>query len=400
MRAIRVGEGAARAVVALVLALLVPSSRDACATQLLAPAAGARDSALAGSTVAAPTDLMSAFFNNPAGLVRMEQPQLTLGAGLIFMETSISTDFGYDETAHNVAFAPNGGAAMRLGDDLAIGFGMFGAVGSKFDFARDPEAGVPRDAFTEFGIITLAPTLAWAPRDDVAIGIELNPLIGDIKNHVPAPEQSLRWRLRGPGVQGTLGVLWRPHAQWQLGLTYKTPGKLFLRGSVGVAGKREDLDFDFHVPQQVMLGASWQPLRDLTIMAFGQWSDTSCFERAIFRFQDTPALDTPFAPESQDTFRWGLGLEYRAHERARLRGGVARGQNALEPRSVSPLIYDINDLIFGVGGGVDVGRWTLDLTGGYGVFDDRKINAGEARAFPGRYSLDGPVVFWQVTRRL
>jgi long-subunit fatty acid transport protein len=342
---------------------------------------------------------MSAFFNNPAGLAHIEQSQLTFGAGLIFMETSISTDFGYDKTADNVAYSPSLGAARRLGDDMAIGFGMFGAVGSKFDFKRDPAAGVPRDSFTEFGIITLAPTFAWAPTDTLAIGVELNPLLGDIKNHVPAPEQSLRWRLRGPGVQGTLGVLYRPHPQWSLGLTYKTPGKLFLRGSVGVAGDRQDLHFDFHVPQQVIVGAAWQPLPALTLMVFGQWSDTSCFEKAIFRFQDTPALDTEFAPEAQDVFRWGLGIEYQVHERVALRGGVARGQNALENRSVSPLVYDINELIFGIGGGVDVGRWTFDLTGGYGVFDDRKINAGEARAFPGRFSLNGPVAFWQITRR-
>ena len=82
-----------------------------------------------------------------------------------------------------------------------------------------------------------------------------------------------------------------------------------------------------------------------------------------------------------------------------LRAGVARGQNALEPRSVTPLLSDFNDLIFGVGGGVDLGAWTIDVAGGMGVLDDRKINAGEARAIPGRYAGDGPVVFWQLTRR-
>jgi len=390
-----VGRWGVRAATALLLVMTAPAH----ASQLLAPTAGARDAALAGSTAAAPTDLMSAFFQNPAGLALVQQTQATFGAGLFFIKSELSTDFGYHETTDNVAVAPSGGAATPLGEDLTIGFGMFGAVGSKFDFKRDPEAGVPRDFFTELAVITLAPTVAWRPREDLAIGVELNPLLGDLKNHVPAPEQSLRWRLRGPGVQATLGFLYRFHPQWRLGLTYKTPGKIYLSGSVGVGGKREDLHFDFDVPQQVIIALSWQPHTDLTLMAFGRWTDSSTLEHSTFRFQDTPALDTPFAPETRDVFRWGIGAEYRVHPQVTLRIGLARGQNALEPRSVTPLLSDYNDLIVGAGGGVDFGPWTIDLTGGTAVFDDRKINAGEARAFPGRFSASGPAVFWQLTRR-
>ncbi|MCC6764546.1 MAG: outer membrane protein transport protein [Deltaproteobacteria bacterium] len=385
---------------AIAIAMLIATGdRPAGASQLLAPTVGARDAALTGATAAAPTDLMSAFFQNPAGVTLLRETQATIGAGLLFMRAELSNDAGYDETTHNVALAPSGGAAMPIGHDLTLGFGLFGAVGSKFDFKRDPEAGVPRDSFTELGVITLAPTLAWRPREDLAFGVELNPLLGDLKNHVPTPDQSLRWRLRGPGVQATLGFLYRFHPNWQLGLTYKTPGKIYMRGSVGVGGKREDLHFDFDVPQQVTLGLSWSPHPNVTLMTFGRWTDSSAFERSTFRFQDTPALDTPFAPETQDVYRWGVAAEVRVHPQVVARAGIARGQNALEPRSVTPLLSDYNDLIFGVGGGVDIGRWTIDLAGGAGFFDDRKINAGEARVVPGRYAVSGPVVFWQLTRR-
>jgi long-chain fatty acid transport protein len=194
-------------------------------------------------------------------------------------------------------------------------------------------------------------------------------------------------------------VLYRVHPQWRLGLTYKTPGKIYLRGSVGVGGKREDLHFDFDVPQQVIIALSWQPHTDLTLMAFGRWTDSSTLEHSTFRFQDTPALDTPFAPETRDVFRWGVGAEYRVHPQVTLRIGLARGQNVLEPSSVTPLLSDYNDLMVGAGGGIDFGAWTIDLTGGTAIFDDRKINAGEARAFPGRFSASSAAVFWQLTRR-
>ncbi|MCC6850262.1 MAG: outer membrane protein transport protein [Deltaproteobacteria bacterium] len=381
------------------LAALVVAAAPAAASQLLAPTAGARDGALTGATGAAPTDLMSAFFQNPAGLALLGAPQATVGGGLLFMRQELSTDFGYHETTDNVALAPSAGVALPLAHGLTVGFGIFGAVGSKFDFKREPDVGVPRDSFTELGVVTLAPTVAWQPREDLAIGVELNPLFGDLKNHVPTPDQSLRWRLRGPGVQATLGLLYRFHPQWRVGLTYKTPGKIWMRGTVGVAGQREDLHFDFDVPQQFAVSLAWQPLPTLTLMAFGRWTDTSTFEHSTFRFQDTPALDSPFAPETQDVYRWGAGVEWRVHPRVALRSGVARGQNALEPRSVSPLLVDFNDLILGAGGGIDVGSWTIDLAGGIGILDDRKIDATEARAFPGRFGASGTVAFWQLTRR-
>lgn len=394
----RLGDLRQLGVGAVVTAVLLTTT-PAGASQLLAPGAGARDSALAGTTAAAPTDVMSALFQNPAGLSLLGPAQATMGGGLLFLHAELSTDTGYHEETDNIALAPTMGASLPLAHDLTVGFGLFGAVGSKFDFKRDPEAGVPRDFFTELAVITLAPTVAWRPRDDFSIGVELNPLYGDLKNHVPTPDQSLRWRLRGPGVQATVGMLYRFHPQWHFGLTYKTPGKIYLRGTVGVGGKREDLHFDFDVPQQVIVALAWSPHPQLTLMAFGRWTDSSTFEHSTFRFQDTPALDTPFAPETQDVFRWGVGAELRVHPQVTLRTGIARGQNALEPRSVTPLLSDYNDMIIGVGGGVDVGAWTIDLASGAGIVDDRKINAGEARVFPGRFGISGPVVFWQATRR-
>jgi long-subunit fatty acid transport protein len=216
---------------------------------------------------------------------------------------------------------------------------------------------------------------------------------------VPAPEQSLRWRVRGPGIQGALGVLYQPSDAWQLAATWKTPGQIFMEGSVGVAGARQDLSFHLDIPQQAIVGAAWRPVPRVLLTVFGSWSDTSAFERSRFEFHDTPALNFDFAPEAHDTFRYGAGIEWEARERLFLRAGLARGQNALGPRSVTPLLYDMNDMIVGAGVGFDLGAWTIDLQGGVGILDDRLVNAGEARAFPGRFGGGGPALHWQVTRR-
>src|SRR3990172_10585152 len=78
----------------LLVATPAPCAR---ATTLLAPVAGARDAAMAGSTVAAPADAMSAFFLNPAGLTLLERPVATFGCGFFPISTRVRTPFGYDE---------------------------------------------------------------------------------------------------------------------------------------------------------------------------------------------------------------------------------------------------------------------------------------------------------------
>ena len=388
--------------VGFVVCLLVASSAPlARATMLLSPSVGARDAAMAGSTVAAPSDAMSAFFLNPAGLTLLERPVLTFGSGIFLISGNVRTPFGYDEDMSTVAIGPSFGVTLRRGSGSrwAFGVGTFGSVGSKFDFPADPEHGVPRGFFSELGVVTIAPTVAYQLRDDLALGLQINPLLGTLKNHVPTPEQSLRWRVTGPGIQGVVALLYSVFPGWQLGLTYKTPGKIYMDGSVVVAGHREDLDFDLDVPQQVILGVAWEPLPPLTLTLFGRWSDTSQFEHSVFRFADTSALDFPFARAARDEYRIGGGAEYRVHERVALRIGVAGGTAAVESGSASPVLYDLNDVIVGGGFGLDFGCWIVDLQGGASFFSDQVVDAQEALVFPGRYSGSGAVTFAQLTRR-
>ncbi len=388
----------AAAAAAAVAGALLAGVGGAGATTLLSPASGARDTAMAGTTVAAPSDLMSALFENPAGLTLLDGTQVTGGGGLMLVENEVRTPSGYRGESHSLGMAPSLGASTARGR-WHVAIGLFGSVGSKFDFPADPAHGVPRGSYTELGAITLAPTIAYELTPTLAVGVQVNPLFGSLTNRVPTPAQELRWRVQGPGIQGVVGILYTPDPRVRLAVTYKTPGEIFMEGSVGVAGKREHLRFDFDVPQQVLVGIAWRPLPRLLLTAAGEWSDTSAFERSRFEFSDTPALNFAFAPAVHDVFRGGAGVEYQAHPNVAVRAGFARGQAALEPPSVSPLVYDLAELIFGGGVGVDVGVWTVDLAGGYGIADDRKINAGEARLLPGRYTGAGPVGYAQLTRR-
>ena len=381
---------------ALVALAVVLAARPSAATSLISPAAGAREAALSGSTVAAPSDLMSAFYQNPAGLMLQERTAVTFGSGFFMLMNHIDAPSGYHGDSGGVAIAPSGGFVVGR-DRWRFGIGVFGSVGSKFDFPADPAHGVARNFYTELGTVTIAPTLAYQLTPELSVGVQIDPLFGTLKNRVPFPEQHLRWQVTGPGIQGAVGVLYTPDPRWSFGVSYKTPGEIFMDGTVGVAGDREDLSFDFAVPQEVIFGGAWRPAPRVLLTVFARWADTSVFENSEFEFADTPELNFVFAPESRDVWRGGVGVEFQAHPRVAIRASVGRNQAALEPRSVTPNVYDASGTIFGTGFGINLGKWIVDLTGGYGIFEDRVINANEARVLPGRYHLGGPVVYAQTT---
>ena len=386
------------ATVSLALALAA-AVRPAAASILLAPSAGARDTAMTGSNVAAPTDLMTAFFQNPAGISLQTVPAATLGSGFIFGDYQIKTPGGYDETSSPLVLAPTGGFAMPLSDRWRIGFGMLGALGTKYDFPADPAHGVPNDYYSELAVITFTPTVTYTVTPDLAVGLQINPLYGKQKTRIGPPGQQTRWTIDGFGIQGAVGLLYRVHPDWHVAVTYKTPGEIYMGGLADVVGTHEDLRLNLDVAQQVIIGAAWRPRPDWLFTVAGRWSDTSVWEDSELEFQNTPALDQPFATDARDVLRIGAGVEYRLREDLVLRSGVARGQATMGASSITPLAYDVNDLVLAIGFGLTRGRWIVDGHFGAAIGDDRWVTAAEARAIPGRFSASGFASYWQLTRR-
>jgi long-subunit fatty acid transport protein len=379
---------------------LAAGAQSAAASILLAPSAGARDTAMAGTNVAAPSDLMTAFFQNPAGLSLQTAPAATFGTGFIFADYEIKTPSGYDQTSSPLVLAPTGGFAMPLGDGgWRVGFGMFGALGTKYDFPADPAQGVPSDYYSELAVITFSPTITRALTSDLSVGVQINPLYGKQKTRVGPPGQQVRWTIDGPGIQGALGLLYRINTQWQVAVSYKTPGEIYMGGLADVVSTREDLRLNLDVPQQVMVGAAWRPRPEWLLTLAGRWSDTSVWENSELKFENTPTLDEPFATDARDVFRIGAGVEYRLRDDLVLRGGAAMGQATLGASSITPLAYDVNDIVLASGFGWTRGRWIIDGHFGAALGNDRWVTAPEARAIPGRFGAGGLATYWQLTRR-
>ena len=126
----------------------------------------------------------------------------------------------------------------------------------------------------------------------------------------------------------------------------------------------------------------------LTVLAQSRWVDYPEFEKSVLHFKRNPELNHRLIPDARPGFRYGAGLEFQMTDDLVLRTGASREGWMMEPKSLSPLLYDITETSLSIGAGVRANpRWTFDFSLGTSLNEDRVVTADENPFFPGRYQL-------------
>ena len=297
---------------------------------------GIRNAAMGGTSIALPLDANAAA-NNPAGMA--------------FVPSSAALDvqvFSGHSTADYVLPgnhldnkqtipAPQGGFNWQLSPTLAIGHSVAGSgSGSDYGQAALPAPGAG-NAKSTLRIAELIPTVAWKPREDLAVGFGLTLAYEQFKADgviVPAPVPGGLLPLPGHGTQSTTGVgwrvgaLWKPAAEWTLGANYKARTAM---------GRLEGYDTDLlaysggklDVPEQYGVGVAWQATPRLTLAA--DW--------LRILWGDLKVMKDPngFAWWSQPVFR--MGASWAMDDRLTLRAGFSRNRGQIDSsRTVQNLL--------------------------------------------------------------
>lgn len=370
------------------------------ASFVMSPGTGQRESALAGNTVAAPSDGSSILWQNPAGIADLAGTEATAGVGLFFAGGRYSNpDSGYDARTFEIPAAPT---AWIASDGLApwhVGAGLYGAVGSAFNFPGSPAAGVPNRFLGELSVIHLGLVAGREILPGLRIAAQAAPTYGAIRARTPSPIGPIAFDVDGFGITGAAGLLYDLGPATTIGVSYRSPGIVWMDGDGVVGPDPEEVEIAFRIPQAVRAGFAFSLTDRLTLVAQSRWTDYPEFEEGEFEFARNPMLDRPFIADARPTFRYGASLEYRMSEQGWLRAGAAREEWMMEGRSLSPLLYDNTDVILGFGAGVTAGAWTIDVAGGYAVIEDRVVTADENPSFPGRYQLEGGIAGISISYR-
>jgi len=235
---------------------------------------GAANASMGGASIALPLDAEAAA-NNPAGLALLPS-SVTAGIQLFHGKSSAQYVLPGNELQNRTTTgAPEGGANWHVSSEWTVGLSVaVGGAGSDYQHPALPVPGAS-NAKTSLAVIELIPTVAWRPREDLAIGVALNlaherfeaqgvivpaPVPGGL---LPLPDHG---RQQADGIGVRAGALWKPVPDLSLGLNLKS------RTRMGrLSGYEQDLlaysDGRLDVPSEYGVGAAWQATPILTLAA-------------------------------------------------------------------------------------------------------------------------------------
>jgi long-subunit fatty acid transport protein len=261
-------------------------------------------------------------------------------------------------------------------------------VGASFNFAAEPKAHVPSQYLTDSGLVQMGFVVGREIVPGLRFGVEAGPNWGRIRTHAPTPLGAAHFDVDGFGLCGQTGLLYDLADRTTFGLSYRSPGVVYMSGGARVASAPDHVDINFHTPQSVLFGFGHRLTQKLLVTTQATWTDYPNFEKGVFEFDRFSVFNHRFIDRARSAVRYGAGFEYEWAEWLWLRGGFSREEWMIEASAVSPLLYDASDSIINIGLGIVNGQWTIDLMLGYAYTEDRLVTLADQQAFPGRYQME------------
>ena len=383
--------GAALAVLAGAVLLVAPE--PARGSSVVVSAASASDASIIGNVVATPDDGPRTLYHNPAGVTLMRGTEFTYSLyGTQIVGNYSNEANGYDEKSSEFGMVPTFWLGTDVWEPWYVGVGFTGTVGTSFNFNGDPGAGFPNRFLGESSVVQLGFVAGREVLPGVRVGMQVAPMFSRVRTRFGSPLGPVSYDLDGFGVGGGAGILWEATDKLSIGVGYKAPGRVWLSGDADVGATDDEVEFDFHVPQQIEFGFAYHLTEATIFAAQSRWTNYTEFEDATIDFDRTDALDAPFVAAAKSRFRTGAGIETILASNLAVRFGFSTEPWMMEAKSLSPLLYDHSDYYFGFGALVKLNdQWRLTGIVSYVHSDDRVVTADEQTAFPGRYELELPI---------
>lgn len=384
--------------------------------------AGRASSALDASTI----------YGNPAGMSRLERPQVTAGAAVIVADTDIS------ETSRNTAAGstdgdmvptsviPFGYYAHPLNDKLALGIGLYAPFGAETDY-EDSFAGRAHGLQSKIQVITLQPTISYAITDRVSVGagITFNRIDGKLTSAPSLPvlvggdEFNVDVEGDDESIGFNLGVLVAITDNLDWGITYHSKLDFELSGETEVSGMAGpgpigslngtyDGRLSITMPESVDTSLTYR-MDQWTFFAGVTWTRWSRLEGITIHNDGVPQLPgllggisdaiatSKSALNWEDTWSYAVGTSYQLNPEWILRAGYAFDESPTndEHRTVRIPVSDRNILTVGAGW-TPTPNLTIDMAYAYIMEDEGLV---EKETFSADYENTAHAFSAQMTYR-
>jgi len=287
-------------------------------------------------------------FANPAGMTRLTESQLMVGLQPLYANIKFDTQnatFGGGDGGNAGGLVPTGSLSYvnSTSDRLKLGMtaGSYLGLGVKFD---DSWAGRYYIQQEDFTTSFLNGAVGYKVNDWLSVGGGVGLVYGQLGvqtniNNITDGGNDGRLKLKdtdaAPGWN--LGLLFEPTDTTRVGLTYVSKVDLKFKDTPSFNGtgplldaalqlsglKNAEAQFDFTLPNQVMLSAYHELTSDLAVMADLGWQNWSEFGQIGVSIDSTTSTSTSVDANFQDTWHTALGARYRLDPRWSISAGFA-----------------------------------------------------------------------------
>lgn len=286
----------------------------------------------------------STSYTNPAGLIKLKNPQIVGAAMAVIGHTEFSgtttNTLGQPETGTASGslggFLPLFYAAAPLSDKIVVGFGINAPFGLSTGYSK---TSIVRYAATRSQILAVdvEPSIGFKLSDTLSIGVGLDAqrLTFTLNNMYgppfSVPDAEGQNHLAGWGYGVHAGVLYQPLPATHIGLSYNSQVMCHTSGDsevfmpTGNEIRTTTQKASMALPTRAQVSVAQDVTAKLTAMAtvfYTHWSTLNqlTMQHTVLPTGTIGSVTVPF--QYHDTFDYSLGLNFKANEKWILRTGM------------------------------------------------------------------------------
>ena len=387
----------------------------------------ARGQGNAYAGAAAHTPDASTIFFNPAGMMMLQEDQISVAAHLIAPKSSFSNNgsrsadvlgpvplIGDEDDGGFNAFVPNFYWVTELENEMKFGLGVntpFG-LAVKYD---DDWVGRYHGVVSDLSTININPSLAYRVNDKVSVGGGVNVMLATVElssavdfgavclgslnqatcedlGSLPQQDDGLvefdADNFDQLGLGFNLGVLFELSNETNLGVAFRSEVEIEAEGEANFTvpanssfvfgtGAFVDSDISADVSLPASLSFSGSHRRDkITYLADITWTGWSSFDELRIEYDNPAQPDSVTTEDWDDTFRYSLGLDYQYSDKLILRTGLAYDETPVpSPERRTPRLPGADRTWLSFGASYQYSK-QLSFDAGYShlFIDDPEIN--------------------------
>jgi long-chain fatty acid transport protein len=296
--------------------------------------------------------------------------------GAVIAPFGVNNSDGGD--AGGLSVIPIGYWAYSIAPDLWVGVGVSPTFGNKTEY-KDDFIGRGAGYFSEVKQININPSIAYKVNEVVSLGLGVNFAHASLHAKAGIPTSATnRQDLEADdwSVGANIGAMFQLSPSTRVGLSYRSgmnfdmEGKQKLRSFVSAALSNQDVTVDgyktpanFSMAVSQKLSDKWELLGDLT------WTDWSVWNKLNLKRESNGASIAITTYDFEDSWRIGLGANYKYSDALKLRFGVAFDEGAATKNANRQMTLP------------DADRTWLSFGGRYTLSKSSSIDFGYAHVF-------------------